>query len=902
MKIHAYFLRASRLFLVAGAAVLPLTAMIASTEAMRIKNGAFREGSDGMQAWKWTPGTHDVQGRVIQQAGLDQGNVFAISSTQETDEPTSVLAQTLEGIKPGDKYLVSIWAKGKAAGKADLFVGDHKVALPKGSYDWKKIETTYDASTAPADGRVSAGVRIFGKTGDLWVVHLRLVRATDRQGEISRYLEENRKRFQKLQAELKGDEFAQDAYVRMGLAITSFYLNRVETGGPNGLQGLPPGLNAEDEAAQWSLLQMRETIEVLDRTEARLAKLRKGEVTLYERPDLRNGTVTYDSFGFWFTPENGSPRPVVLGGFGHFGESVNDAAVLAELGSTFSQGERGAWDSAPDGAPNATATSMPADIAKKFKEGIRTDMLLSPHYFPKWVIKAYPELRMDPESAKQPVEPVNINHPMYVETISKWISTIVPLMVKCPGLFSFCLSNEPGYYFSGHDPFSRSLWVDYLRKKHGAIEVLNHRYGTSYARFEEVPVPEKDYPKDPACLPAYYDWVRFNQKNVADWHRWMNALVKMYAPDKPTHVKFMMDHFDPRPQAERTHGGVLWHGTDPALIGEFTDLAGTDTVSFIGSNQGRFSFPWQRTELTYDFVHSIRQRPVIDTELHFIIDGHPAESVPPEHLHLVLWLGALHNRTAFVNWIWAEPGVFSTSGCVRLRPASLYGAGQAQLDLNRLAAEIRAVNKAPAQVALLYSPTLLFWQEKYPRTLLDLQAAISFAGYKITFINEKQLADQSYPKEITTLFLPRATHLSDETVANLKRFVEAGGRLVPVGEDNLAFDEYNQPRPNVELPPSIEISAAPAQAGSAIRKALEGLSNPPPPLIDRESKEPAWGVEYRVVDQDGRELISLVNLLADPIRVGFEGKGKMKDLQSEQTIDTSDFTLAPRQSMMLRAN
>lgn len=864
-----------------------------------VKNGAFRDGPGGMDHWTWKPGSKEVHGRVIQQAGLDQGNVFAVSSLQAELAPPSVLSQEISGLKSGTGCIVSVWVKGKSVGRAQLFIGDHVIPLPEGDYDWRKIEGDFQLPPETSDP-ITAGVRTFGRTGELWVVHLRVSPAESRQAEALKLLDKNRERLNAVKSGLKKESFSTDAYLRMGLAIAEFYVARVESGGPNGLQGLPDGVGVEDEAAQWSLLQMKETADVLNRTEARMERLRSGEVGVYERQDLRNGKISYDSAGFLFTPEGGKPRSVVLGGFGHFEDSVNDAAFLGELGSTFSQGERGPWDTDKSGNPDAKARSMPADIEKKFSAGIRTDMLLSPHYFPKWVIQKYPDLRLTPESEKQTLEDVNINHPVYVETITNWINSIIPIVLDSPGLFSFCITNEPGYEFSGRDSYSRPLWISYLEKKHGTIQTLNDRYGTKYESFEEVPVPDRAYPKDPSALPAYYDWVRFNQQNVADWHRWMNDLVKRAAPNIPTHVKYVMDHFDPRPQAERTHGGVLAKGIDPEIISEFTDLAGTDTVAFIGSEQGRYSFPWQRTELTYDFMHSIRQRPVIDSELHFIIDGHPAESIPAEHLRLVLWLGALHNRTAFVNWIWSEPGGFSTSGSVKLRPASLFGASEGMLDLNRLAEEVRAVNEEPAKVALLYSPSLLFWQENYPRTLIDLYTALSFAGYKVTFISEKQLAENTYSKQVKTLFLPHATHVSDETVANLKRFADEGGKIVAVGNDNLAFNEYNQPRKKVSLPKPIQISASRVQATNVIKEAMSGFASPPPVLMDKESNSPAWGVEYRVIRKGGKELISVVNLLNGPVRLGFEGKGTRKDLVSGRQVNTADFTMQPREFLMLK--
>ena len=35
---------------------------------------------------------------------------------------------------------------------------------------------------------------------------------------------------------------------------------------------------------------------------------------------------------------------------------------------------------------------------------------------------------------------------------------------------SFNLANEPDYWHSGKDPFSRPLWTEYLKTRHGSID------------------------------------------------------------------------------------------------------------------------------------------------------------------------------------------------------------------------------------------------------------------------------------------------------------------------------------------------------------------------------------------------------------------------------------------------
>ncbi len=90
------------------------------------------------------------------------------------------------------------------------------------------------------------------------------------------------------------------------------------------------------------------------------------------------------------------------------------------------------------------------------------------------------------------------------------------------------------------------------------------------------------------------------------------------------------------------------------------------------------------------------------------------------------------------------------------------------------------------------------------------------------------------------------------------------------------------------------------QATNVIQEAMSGFASPPPVLMDKESNSPAWGVEYRVIRKGGKELISVVNLLNGPVRLGFEGKGTRKDLVSGRQVNTADFTMQPREFLMLK--
>src|SRR5207249_3447496 len=101
--------------------------------------------------------------------------------------------------------------------------------------------------------------------------------------------------------------------------------------------------------------------------------------------------------------------------------------------------------------------------------------------------------------------------------------------------------------------------------------------------------------------------------------------------------------------------------------------------------------------------------------------------------------------------------------------------------------------RAPAQIALLYSPASTFWEEKYKGALHSIYSILNLSGQPITFISERQLAEGPRPR-VACIVVPQATHVTDQTIAALIRFVEGGGKVLIFGQESLTWDEYHRPR------------------------------------------------------------------------------------------------------------
>ena len=345
-----------------------------------------------------------------------------------------------------------------------------------------------------------------------------------------------------------------------------------------------------------------------------------------------------------------------------------------------------------DGTLGEGALAVLRGMDRAAQYGMREDFLLSPHYYPGWADA--PDLH----PGNIGFIGFNIFHPKAKATIQKWIEVMGARIKDKPALHSVCLANEPVYISSGRDSYTRPAFTEYLKRKHPSLAELNALYGTHYQSFDEVPVPPPSMPAGVPAQRAYYDWTCFNKQMFADWHAWMSSLLKQNGVKAPTHTKIMVFQTLDRDK--------LAHGVDPELMCRATDLAGCDAYAFMG---GAYAYDWLGHEFFYDLLHSFRGQSVFNSENHVIPDNSPPYHIPMSHTRSVMWQDGLHHEGSTTIWVWERAADPSLAGSIYFRPANVYGAGRAMLDLNRLAPEVTALNdsQAPRGAALLPAVALL---------------------------------------------------------------------------------------------------------------------------------------------------------------------------------------------------
>jgi hypothetical protein len=294
--------------------------------------------------------------------------------------------------------------------------------------------------------------------------------------------------------------------------------------------------------------------------------------------------------------------------------------------------------------------------------------------------------------------------------------------------------------------------------------------------------------------------------------------------------------------------------------------------------------------MCYDLLHSFRKQPVFNSENHPSPNATGLYQYPAKHTRAVMWQGGLHHMGASTTWVWEEAKDDALLDSIYFRPANIWGHGRAFLDLNRLSEEVTAINRAPATVAILYSPASVFWEKEYGKTVRNVYTALTFLGERVTFISEKELARGPAPLSIQRIILPMATHVPVEPLKFL-----ATRQFVYIGADCAKWDEYHRP-----LGPMTPDKLVAPGDERALWEALRVGSNVR--LLDADGK-PAWGIEFRAVPYRDGFLVPMINHLkkAQVVSLSIEGMGDEGiELLTRGIVSTKKIALEPMEPVLVR--
>lgn len=499
------------------------------------------------------------------------------------------------------------------------------------------------------------------------------------------------------------------------------------------------------------------------------------------RPDMTNLTTDGDEIY-----DNGTPVYGV--GYGHFKTARNDVENFQDFGANMIQMEVGPTDDYSTGYLQRT-------LENAQNNNVGVSLLLGLHYFPDTCsAEVY---NNDAEGFLK----YNVNHPEAKAVIENFLRDVLPKVQGYSSLQNICISNEPHFRTSWYYNYYNPLYQQYLETKYGTIDALADAWGKSSLwkigkSWSSFDMPSGDGAKYPGNTPAdgYYDWIEFNDKTFADWHAWVNGIVKEYFPNIPTHSKVM------NPFAYYTEDGHLFtEGIDIEMIDAITDYAGNDNWDYIDDP----SLYYQAMFL-YDFQSSTTGNPVMNSEDHIVRDGEENFiDQQSQHMYNNMWMGAIHGRNLSTVWAWdrTNDGVSGLGTSVLYRPDAIAKIGHASLDLARLSNEVEELRQT-SDVAIYYSkPSRLYTSssEGYQRNAsyytVGAYKQLLNNGIKPGFVSDKNIDKLS---NYDYLVIPEVKYCYPETLAAINTFIQNGGKVI-THSSALQYDQYKKSLDNSYL-------------------------------------------------------------------------------------------------------
>lgn len=402
------------------------------------------------------------------------------------------------------------------------------------------------------------------------------------------------------------------------------------------------------------------------------------------------------------------------------------------------------------------------------------DFPLGSAFIPDYVLATDPEMT----AASAYFLPYALDNEKVRTVLDLFAQLMEPYVNDSKAINSICLTNEPKVYANANDHY-KPLWHQYLKDKYGTVTAMNQALGTGYTAFQDVGWPDGwiGYYRGP----LYYEYIRFNDSILADFHTYLAETIKKYSPDVKVYAKYI-GYFS------ENYWNQFIRGTDYEPMADLMDINGCDAVSTFGTD-----FTLLNRMGWYDLMRSMADKPVWDTEHHTFPDGGITVTgdIVGDYLTSDLWNGAIHGRNTSILWLWEDvrtTGAFNNTDADK-RPEMVAAATKTNFDLNRLSHEVTALQQAEAKVGILYSRTSLVYDEGHATSVVDAYESALFNGQSVRFVTD---SNPETMNKYDLLIVPGATYVKKETLDHVKAYIEGGGEVLLLGRNVLKHDEHRK--------------------------------------------------------------------------------------------------------------
>lgn len=591
-------------------------------------------------------------------------------------------------------------------------------------------------------------------------------------------------------------------------------------------------------------------------------------------------------------------HPVLFTGYGHFLQVRKDIELFPSYGINMIQIEIGpnSFIKAEGKIDTGAIQPLKDILARAEKANVAVNLLLSPHYFPKWALDKYPHLN----DCQGGFLKYCVHAPEARAVIEQYLRTLIPAIKDSKALHSFCITNEPVSINVNKCAHIKRNWEAWLKQRFETIKALNDTWKTDFASFKDVP------PLTPAGFltksPLAYEFTQFNQVEFAEFHTWLASITRELAPHIPVHSKIMMSH-----HFNKTAAGI--GSVSPYLFSQFSQINGNDHYSTKTRHPIWYN-TWTRYLMGYDYQRSTKDIPVFNSENHIIPDRN-FEDISPDHTYSSFFQGAIHGQSATTTWVWERTNspVSDLAGSILHRPLHCLELSQAAMDLMRLAQEVTTLQQRPPKVAILWSKATRFYEVQSQTSAVEaIWRALTFLDQAPTILGERQLEllDELPPHlaQLETIILPNLVNIPVKALKMLEKLQAKGVKLIVMGTAPTK-DEYNRPlvttlSPFKTLPmPPLEDND---QLMTSLAKLLADVKLPvAAELIDAQGKH-VFGAEVRSVIHNGKRLVSICNQAKYPITATLRINGAPAESFDLISLENkpANLTLQPLKPLILQ--
>jgi beta-galactosidase len=434
-------------------------------------------------------------------------------------------------------------------------------------------------------------------------------------------------------------------------------------------------------------------------------------------------------------------------------------------------------------------------------------VLGTPTYaMPPWLVRKYPEVLAERRTGRRIAyghrQDADFTHPAFRRHAERITRKVVGRYADHPAVIGYQVDNEPGIeLFHNRGVFEG--FVDRLREKYGAVDVLNERWGLVYwshriARWDEL------WPPDGNTVPSY----------DLEWRRYQSALTTAFIAEQAAIVRELAR----ADQFVTTCMALSRPAFDPADLNRALDVAAVnpyypmqDALTMpTAPSEAALSRPrWSRLSgasaiyLQADLTRGARDEPFLVTETNAISIGESHSNFPAYdgQWRQAAWALVARGARMVEYWHWhsihfghetywlgvlghdGEPGRCYAE--VKRIAGELRRAGSAVVDLVP-DADVAVLCSRESQWAMEFQPPLAREEglepdrHSYERILARFYEGLFGAGLQADIVYAQQLGTHAgaLVARWPVLVVPGLYVADDALLDVLVEYAEAGGHLV----------------------------------------------------------------------------------------------------------------------------